>query len=112
MVKHKSQYGCKRTIYFNLSLKIIKEYCNFGYFFNNSNIKPAVFDDGNEIILANWPNEKSTLNVIKIMTSILKFPIFHMFWLITVFLLWDCEIEAENHFLLKSLAVHPELASK
>ena len=58
VVKHKSIYSCKRAIYFNLGSEIIKENCNFAYYFNKTDIKPAVLDGGNEIILANWPNNK------------------------------------------------------
>ena len=36
----------------------MKENCNFAYHFNETDIKPAVSDGGNEIILANWPNNK------------------------------------------------------
>ena len=46
------------AIYFDLGSEIIKENCNFPYYFNKTDIKPAVLDGGNEIILANWPNNK------------------------------------------------------
>ena len=48
----------KDAIYFKLDSYIIKENCNFDYYFNNTNIKPAVFDGGNETILANWPSDR------------------------------------------------------
>ena len=56
--KHKSNYSCKSTVCFNLGSKIIKENCNFAHYFNKTDIKPAVLDGGNKIILANWPNNK------------------------------------------------------
>ena len=57
-VKHKSKYSCESTIYFDLGSEIIKENCNFPYYFNKTDIKPTVLDDRNEIILANWPDDK------------------------------------------------------
>ena len=58
MVKHKSKYSCASTIYFNLGPVIIEEYCNFAYYFYKMDITPTVLDGGNEIILANWPDDK------------------------------------------------------
>ena len=65
-VKHRPKYGCESAIYFNLDPNVIKENCNFNYYFNNSHSKPAGLDGENEIILANWAM-KITLNVTKIM---------------------------------------------
>ena len=45
-------------IYFNLDSDILKENCNFAYYFNKTDIKPTVLNSGNEIILANWPDDK------------------------------------------------------
>ena len=50
VVKHKSKYSCESDIYFNLGSEIIKENCNFAYYFNKTNIKPAVLDGRNETI--------------------------------------------------------------
>ena len=58
VVKHKSKYTCKSVIYFNLGSEIITENYNFVYYFNKTNIKPAVLDGGNDNILANWLNNK------------------------------------------------------
>ena len=46
VVKHTSKYT-------SLGSEIIKENCNFAYYFDKTNIKPAVLDGGNEIILTN-----------------------------------------------------------
>ena len=43
------------NIYINLGSDIIKENCNFAYYFNQSDVIPAVLDGGNESILASWP---------------------------------------------------------
>ena len=56
VVKHKSSYSCESAIYFNLTMDIIRNNCNFDFHFNNTEITPTVLDGGDEIILANWPN--------------------------------------------------------
>ena len=58
MVKHKSKYSYASAIYFNLGSDIIKENCNFAYYFNKTDITPMVLYGGNEIILANLPDDK------------------------------------------------------
>ena len=40
-------------IYFNLNTEIIKQNCDFVFYFNKSDITPTVLDGGNEIILTN-----------------------------------------------------------
>ena len=44
VVKHKSKYSCESAIYFDLVSEIIKEICNFAYYFNKADIKPTVVD--------------------------------------------------------------------
>ena len=89
---------------------IIKENCNFDYYFNNTHIKSAVLDGGNEIFLANWPNDKHIECNINyyIPVRIPSFP----YALLNRSVLCNCEIEAENHFLLESLAACQDLESK
>ena len=58
VVKHKSKYSCKSMIYFNLNTETIKENCKFKVYYNKTDITPTVLDGGNELILANWPNDK------------------------------------------------------
>ena len=58
VVKCKSKYICKSMIYFNLNSETIKEICKFKFYFNKTDITSTVLDGGNEIILANWPNDK------------------------------------------------------
>ena len=58
VVKHKTSYTCESVIYFNLKTHIIKENCNFKFYFNKTDITPTILDGGNEIVLANWPNNK------------------------------------------------------
>ena len=58
VVKHKSKYSCKSAIFFYLNTDIIKENCKLTFYYNNTDITPTVLDRGNEIILANWPDDK------------------------------------------------------
>ena len=58
VVKHKSKYNCESAIYFNLDSNTIEENCKFNFYYNKTDITPTVEDGGNEIILANWSNDK------------------------------------------------------
>ena len=97
MVKHKSTYSCKSAIYFDLSLDIIKENCKFDFYYNKTDITPTVLDGRNEIILANWPNDKHIICNVNndIPVNIPS----HPYVLINRSVLYNCEIEVENHFL-------------
>ena len=75
-------------------------------------IVPTVLDGGNEIILANWPNDKHI-----ICTTNNDIPVnipSHPYVLVNRSVLCNCSIEADNHYLLESLAAsnnrHSELA--
>ena len=100
-MKHKSKYSCESVIYFNLGPDIIKEQCNFVYYIIKTDIKPTVLDGRNEIILANWPNDKHIVCNVNndILVKIPSFP----YVLVSKSVLCNCRIEAENNFLLKSL---------
>ena len=51
VVKSKTRYSCTSAIYFNLGPEIIKENCEFDYYFNKTNVKSTVLDDRHQIIL-------------------------------------------------------------
>ena len=102
MVKHKSKYSCESAIYFNLNSETIKENCRFKLYYNKRDITPTVLDGGNETILANWLNNKHIICNINNNIPI-KIPS-HPYVLVNRSVLWNCGIEAENHFLLESLA--------
>ena len=110
VVKHKTSYSCKSAIYFNLDIIIIKENCNFRFYYNKTDIIPTVLDGGNEIILANWPNHKhiicTTNNDIPVKILI------HPYVLVNRSVLCNCSIEADNHYLLESLAACDNRDSK
>ena len=63
VVKHKSKYSCESVIYFNLETNTINKNCNFKFYYNKSDITLTVLDGGNEIILANWSNDKHKLKL-------------------------------------------------
>ena len=105
MVKHKTKYSCESAIYDDLGAEIIKENCDFQYYFNNTEVKPAVLDGGHEIILANWPNNKHVIcndnNNIPV-----KNP-GHLYVLIYRTVLCNCGIEVEDNVVLESIAACP-----
>ena len=102
VVKSKTRYSCASAIYFNLESDIIKENCEFLYYYNKTDIKPTVLDGGFQIILANWPNYRKIIcshnNNIPI-----NIPS-HPYVLMNRSILCNCDVEAESNFLLESLA--------
>ena len=101
VVKHKSSYSCESAIYFNLTTDIIKNNCDFDFYFNNTDVTPTVLDGGDEIVLANWPNDKHIICNIKnnIPVKILS----HSYVLVNRSIPCNCGIEADNHHLLESI---------
>ena len=88
-------------MYFNLNHEI-KQNCNFGYHFNKTDITPLVLDGGQQIILANWPSYKRMICTYKN-----KIPVnnpSHLYVFLDRNILCNCDIVAENNFLLESLA--------
>ena len=102
IVKHKSSYSCESAIYFNLTTDIIQNNCDFDFYFNNTDITPTVLDGGDEIVLANWPNDKHIICNINNDIPI-KIPS-HPYVLVNRSILCNCRIEADNHHLLESIA--------
>ena len=102
VVKSKSIYSCTSAIYFNLGSAIIREICEFDFFFNKTNIKPTVLDGGHQIILANWPSYKKIMcsYTNNILICIPSLP----YVLLNRSILCNCNKEAESNFLLEMLA--------
>ena len=97
-------------IYFNLDAETIKGICKFKFYYNKTDITPTVLDGGNEIILANWLNDKHIICNINNDIPV-KIPS-HPYVLVNRSVLCNCGIEADNHFLLKSLAACENANSK
>ena len=110
VVKHKSSYSCESAIYFNLTMDIFKNNCNFDFYFNNTDITPTVLDGGDEIVLANWPNDKHI--IFNINNNILIKNPSHPYVLVNRSILCNCRIEADNHHLLESIASCDEKITK
>ena len=100
VVKHKSSYSC--AIFFNLTTDITKNNCDFDIHFNNTYVTPTVLDGGDEIVVANWPNDKNIIGNINNDIPI-KIPS-HPYVLVNRSILGNCRIEADNHHLLESIA--------
>ena len=102
VVKHKTKYSCESAIYFNPGTDIVKGNCNFRFYCNKTDVTSTVSDDGNEIILANWPNNKHIICNINNEIPV-RIPS-HPYVLVNRSVLCNCGIEADNHYLLESLA--------
>ena len=105
VVKHRSQHNCESAIYFDSIAKIIKETCEFQYFYNKTYIIPSVLDGRSEITLANWPKTKYV-----VCNDNHEYPIKiprHPYVLLKRSVLYNCNIHAEKHSLLESIAACP-----
>ena len=110
IVKHKSSYSCESVIYFNLSTDIIRNNCNFDFYYNKTDITPTVLDGGDEIILANWSNNKHIICNVNNDIPV-KIPS-HPYVLVNRSILCNCGIEADSCHLLESLAACDNKQSK
>ena len=98
VVRHKTKHSCESTIYFDLGTDIIKENCDFQYYFNNTDVKPAVHNGRHEKILANWLSIKYVIS-----NDNYNFPIkipSHSYVLLKRTVLCNCGRETEDNFLL------------
>ena len=102
IVKHKSTCSCESALYFNLATDIIKNNCDFDFYFNKTDVTPTVLDGGDKIVLANWPNDKHIICNINNDIPI-KIPS-HPYVLVNRSILCNCGMEADNHHLLESIA--------
>ena len=55
-------------------MEIVRQNCDFLFYYNKTDITPAVLDGSNKIILANWPADKHI--ICSINNDIPIFPIF------------------------------------
>ena len=103
--RHRTKHSCESAIYFDLSADIIKETCDFQYYFNTTDVKSSVLDWGHEIILANGPNTNYVIcnDNHNFPTKIPSLP----YVLLKRTVLCNCGIEAEDNFPLESIAACP-----
>ena len=92
-----------------MTTNIIKNNCDFDFYFNKTDVTPTVLDGGDEIVLANWPNDKHI--ICNINNDIIKIPS-HPYVLVNRSILCNCGIEADNHHLLESIATCDIKATK
>ena len=110
VVKHKSSYSCESAIYFNLTTDIIKNNCNFIFYFNKTDITPTICNASDEIVLTNWPNDKHIICNVNNDIPV-KIPS-HPYVLFNRSILCNCGIEADNHYLLESITACDNRNSK
>ena len=81
---------------------IIKNNCDFDFYFNKTDVTPTVLDGGDDIVLVNWPNDKHIICNVNndIPIKIPSYPCV----LVNRSVLCNCGIEADNHHLLESIA--------
>ena len=105
------QYIVAKVQYiFYLNTEIIKQNCDFLFYYNKTDITPAVLDSRNKIILANWPTNKHIICSVNNDIPI-EIPS-HPYVLVNRSILCNCGIEAENNYLLESLAACHDNESK
>ena len=80
------------------------------FYYNKTDITPAVLDGRNEIILANWPADKHMICSINNDIPI-EIPS-HPYVLVNRSVLCNCRIEVENNYLLESLAACHDSSTK
>ena len=100
-MKHKSIHSCESAIFFDLDKDIIKQNCDFKFYYIKTDITLTILDRGNKIILANWPNDKHIICTINNAIPI-EIPS-HPYNLVNRSILCNCGVEAENNFFLESL---------
>ena len=110
VVKHKSSYSCESAIYLSLTIDIIKNNCNFHFYFNKTDITPTMLDGGDEIVLVNWPNDKYIICNINNNIPV-KIPS-HPYVLVKRSVLCNCSIEADDHYLLEFIVACDNRDSK
>ena len=102
VVKSKTRYSCASAIYFNLDPEIIKENCQFKFYFNKTDMKATMLDGRHQIILASWPSYKK-IRCVHNNNIPINIPS-HPYVLLNKSILCNCDLEAESNFLLESLA--------
>ena len=101
------KYSFETVIIFDFPKDINKDSCTFNYYFNNTSIKPVVLDASDEIILAKWLSKKY-LDYTRNNDISIKIPNYFSI-LVDRSMLYNCDLEAEESFLLDSQQLAPIL---
>ena len=89
---------------------IIKNNCDFDFYFNKTDVAPTVLDGGDEIVLANWSNDKHIICTVNNDIPI-RIPS-HPYVLVNRSILCNCRIGADNHHLLESIGTCDKKVTK
>ena len=81
---------------------IIRNNCNFDFYYNKTDVTLTILDGGDEIILANWPIDEHIICNINNDIPV-RIPS-HPSVLVNRSILCNCGIEADNHHSLESIA--------
>ena len=65
VVKHKSSYSCESAIYFNLTTDIIKNNCDFDFYFNKTDVTLTVLLLVNRSVLCNCGIEADNHHILE-----------------------------------------------
>ena len=89
---------------------IIKNNSNFNFYFDKTDITPTMLDGVDEIVLANWPNDKHIICNVNNDIPV-KIPS-HPYVLVNRSVLCNCSTEVDNHYFLESIAACDNTDSK
>ena len=98
--KTQIKYRCESAIYFDIDSEIIKQNCKFNFYYNKTDLTSTVLDAGNEIILANLPNNKHIICSINNNTPV-RIPSY-MHVLVNRSVLSNCGHRSGKNYLLES----------
>ena len=99
LVKHKTKHSCESAIFYQLDSEVIKENCNFKYFYN-ATVIPSVLDGGSQIVLANMINKKlSCSDNFHLAKPLPEFS----YVLVNRSILCKCRIEGDLIYILQSI---------
>ena len=100
LVKHKTKHSCESAIFYKLGSEVIRENCNFKYYYNETVI-PSVLDGGSQIVLANMINKKK-LSCSDNFHLAKPLPEFN-YVLVNRSILCKCRIEGDLTYILQSI---------
>ena len=99
LVKHKTKHSCESAIFYKLGSEVIKENCNFKYFYN-ATVIPSVLDGESQIVLANMINKKlSCSDNFHLAKPLPEFS----YVLVNRSILCKCRIEGDLTYILQSI---------
>ena len=119
MLRHESQSTCNSALLFDSPQETVLQHCKIKVLYNGTTVRPAVLDGGNKIILANMAKDKELLCTVADPvglpypedSSAIYFPRRlpkQTYLMLNREILCYCDIEANYHLVLQSIAGCPE----